>query len=864
MLFKFLRRFLKEEVDEQVRLQEKFAHFRQLLDNNNQALEIMADMEEKLSGDFVFDSNYLYSQVEKVGSQVHGMAAALNLLSQNRFPELLTTCERLQRELQAELQAVATIPETPYILPLTALDREAAPAVGGKMANLGEIGNRIGLPVPPGFAITAWAYQRFLESSHLAADLEARLAGAQIDDLDSLKVLSRELQAMVRQAPLPRDLEDALLQAGRALPTPWVAVRSSAVGEDTDFSFAGQFATLLNVEATRLPEYYKEIVASKFTTRAIFYWKYQRFSVNQLPMAVGVLAMIPSRASCVMFSLDPQAPEDDTVMISAVWGLGKYAVDGTVSPDIFMVSRQPSHPIVTRRVVTKPAALACAPGGGVAEVTLAPDQAAGPCLSDQQVRSLAAIALALEKHFGRPQDIEWTVGEDGAFIILQSRPLRLHAPAFGQEPRAPLRKPQVTPLLDCGLRAVGGAAAWCVHHFSHDDEVSLIPAGAVVVARQPSARLVFVMDRIAAIVTEVGSPTDHMTILAREFRLPTLVEVHGAAKVLQPGQMVTVDADSALIYPGAVAELLARQRPPDEAWTNDPVYQLLRRLLKLISPLHLLDPESPEFQAGNFRSLHDITRFCHEKAMDAMFSPDLDKALESTRISRLQTDLPLNLFILDLGGGLKVSGQKQVSPDDIISLPFKALLRGFHHPEVSWAGQVAPDLKGFISVFANTMYDMGKGERGLGGKSFAIIAENYLNFNSRLGYHFGIVDAFISEERNENYLSFQFKGGAANIDRRERRARLVKCILDHLGFKAHAKGDLVQGRLAKLALPEMEQIMEQAGLLMAFCRQLDLALSSDAVMELVIQAFKQEDYGLKCLRPQTGEDALSGHAEGRR
>jgi len=141
----------------------------------------------------------------------------------------------------------------------------------------------------------------------------------------------------------------------------------------------------------------------------------------------------------------------------------------------------------------------------------------------------------------------------------------------------------------------------------------------------------------------------------------------------------------------------------------------LRHILKSVSRLNLLDPESPEFKAVNCRTLHDITRFCHEKAMDAMFIPDMEKALESHHVSRLKTDLPLNLFILDLGGGLRVTGQDQVTEADITSRPFKALLRGFHHPGVTWAGQVAPDLKGFISVFANTMYDTAKSERGLVG-----------------------------------------------------------------------------------------------------------------------------------------------------
>ncbi len=850
-MFKFLRRFLKEEVDEMSLLREQFGHFRRLLTGNNQALEIMADMEEKLSGEFLFDMGYLKTQTVGLLGSVWGVVTELDLmLGGNRYPELTSVYHRLAEEIRLELAALPSIPETPYVLPLSALNRELAPAVGSKMANLGEIGNRIGLPVPQGFAITATAYKRFLEGAQLTGELETRLARAPIHDLESLEAISLEIQELILRAPLPPDLEEALAQAVQNLPTPWLAVRSSAVGEDSEFSFAGQFATLLNVAAAGLPEHYKRIVASKFTSRAIFYWKYQHFSVSELPMAVGVLAMVPARASGVMFSQDPQAPEADRVLISSVWGLGPYAVDGAISPDLYVVSRQEGHPIKERRVTQKPAALVCQPGGGVAAAALPVKQGNSPSLTDLQARTLTEIALTLEKHFGGPQDIEWTWGEAGNLVILQSRPLRVNTPRFAAAPREHPAEPATPPLLSFGVRAVGGAVAGRVHLFLHDEDVADIPPGAVVVARQPSARLVLAMDRIAAIITEVGSPTDHMTILAREFRIPTLVDVGSATRVLRPGQIVTVDADAARVYPGIVTEVLERQPETTADLRSSPVFQKLGRILKLTNPLNLIDPESADFLAGNCRTLHDLTRFCHEKAMDAMFTPDVERVLDSNRVSRLVTDLPLNLFILDLGGGLKVSGQAQVTEDDIVSRPFKALLRGFHHPRVSWAGQVAPDMKGFISVFANTMYDMGKTERGLGGKSFAIITDSYLNFNSRLGYHFGLVDAYISEERNDNYISFQFKGGAAAIERRERRARLLKRILDDLGFKAQAKSDLVQGRLVKYSLLETEETLEMAGLLMAFCRQLDLALSSDTVLERCLQAFKKEDYSLSCLRPE--------------
>ncbi|MDD5643338.1 MAG: PEP/pyruvate-binding domain-containing protein [Syntrophales bacterium] len=849
MIFRFLRRFLKEEIDEPTRLKLKFEHFRHLLENNTRALEIMADMEEKLSGDFLFDTAYLQTQAERLGDNVCHLVTELNLLTENRYPELRSICQQLREDILRELTATPSIPPTPYVLPLAGLSREMAASVGAKMANLGEMGNRLGLRVPEGFAVTASAYKRFLEASGLEGELAKHLSQARIDDLESLEATSREIQTLVRQAPLPPDLEAALLEAGRAFQGRPLAVRSSAVGEDTELSFAGQFATLLNVDAADLPAHYQEIIASKFTSRAIFYWKYQHFSADELPMAVGCVTLIPARASGVMFSLDPHAPESNTVLISAVWGLGKYAVDGHITPDLYRVSREPDQQITEQRVAAKPVALAPRPEGGTEEVALDPEQARTPCLTPEQIQSLAAIALKLEKHFGHPQDIEWALDASGEIYLLQSRPLRVSAPRFAAEEKESTWEP-VPPLLRFGIRAVGGAAAGRVFLYMRDEDVANIPPGAVVVARQPAAKLVLVMDRIAAILTEAGSPTDHMSILAREFKVPTLVEVGGATRVLHNGQVVTVDADAARVYPGLVSELLEARPRADEDLTANSLFQKLRRILKMATPLNLLDPGSPEFEARNCRTLHDITRFAHEKAMDAMFALDADQSLEPRGCSRLRTDLPLTLFVLDLGGGLRTPGRAWISEDDILSRPFRALLRGFHHPQIRWAGQVAPDLKGFISVFANTMYDMGKAEKGLGGKSFAVITDNYLNFNSRLGYHFAILDAYVSEEKNDNYISFQFKGGAAGVERRERRARLLSEILDDLGFKVQVTGDMVQARMVKYSLLETEQTLELVGLLSAFARQLDLALTSETVAARCFQAFKDADYQLSFLHPE--------------
>ncbi len=845
-MWSFLRRLLREKNDDLEQLRQKFVYFRRLLDNNNLALATMADMEEKASGDYLFDTGYLETQLQNLSTAVAQMIESLHHLTQDRHRELDLVYNEILRKTLLTLKAGPVIPATPPVLWLHQLTKEMASSCGAKMANLGEIRNRLHLPTPNGFVITASAYQQFLAVSGLCQQIEAILQQGDIQDLHGLEQISRRIQTLIQTAALPPILVEAITAAAHRLADGSLAVRSSAVGEDDTFSFAGQFATLLNVPAAAVVEHYKTVVASKFTPQAIFYWKYRGFSVNELPMAVGCLEMVPARVSGVMFSRNPQAPEQETIVITAVWGLGKLAVDGSVPPDIFELQRRAGFPLVHQRLGYKTKALVPQAGGGLREVTLTPEQAAQPCLTPDQLQALAAMALQLEDHFQAPQDIEWALDETGGIKLLQSRPLRLSRPTFrGRRPAKPMVT--VTPLLHQGVRAVGGVAAGTVYILRQEADIPKVPAGAVVVLRQPSSRLVQVMDRIAAILTEVGSPTDHMTILAREFQIPTIVDMPGVLQVLQPGQEVTVDADLAVVYPGIQTELLRQSSPPAESWRQDPVFAKLRSILQYISPLHLLDPASPDFAPGSCRTFHDLTRFCHEKAMDAMFQMDVEASAQAKGVSRFRVDLPINLFVLDLGGGLREPGKPLISEEDILSAPFRALIQGFCHPEVRWAGQVAVDLKGFISVFANTLYDLNKADTTLGGKSFAIITDKYVNFNSRLGYHFGLVDAYVCEERNDNYITFQFKGGAASLDRRQRRAQLLALLLEDMGFKTQVSSDLVRGRLVKYSLEQTLQILLQVGILLAFSRQLDLALVSDAVVQKVVTAFKTGDYGLASL-----------------
>ncbi len=228
----------------------------------------------------------------------------------------------------------------------------------------------------------------------------------------------------------------------------------------------------------------------------------------------------------------------------------------------------------------------------------------------------------------------------------------------------------IEPLLKQGVRAVGGAAGGPVFVLHKEAAIADIPAGGIVVVRQPDSKLVQGHESHCRHLTEVGSPTDHMTILAREFQVPTLVDVTGALESLTTGQEITMDADRALIYPGIIKELLPKSAKKPEPWRDDPLFAKLKKVLTHISPLHLLDPTSPDFQAKSCATLHDITRFCHEKGMDVMFNLDVEQSVQAKGVCRLQSDLPLNLFILDLGGGLLERDKKIITEEDFCSPTF--------------------------------------------------------------------------------------------------------------------------------------------------------------------------------------------------
>ncbi len=839
-------------VDQEAQLSRFRSHhieFRGLLTANNNFLTVVNELEESRTGDALPHPAWVKKQVLRAAVDVHRMVKCLNAISDNRYPKLAERYQAISDELAGRLEGVSGVAPSSWVMDLSETRAEHAWLVGGKMANLGEIQNGVGLPTPPGFTVTAEAYQSII-----------RAHGFLPDETGNLPV-SGDNQPKEEGMTIPETIEMSILDAYDRLSqtlgtTPAVAVRSSAIGEDTAYSFTGQFLTLLNVKRGGLIEAYRKVVESLFSAEAVHYRQLHKLAASAMP--VGFLVMADAVASGVVYTADPSRPEAQVVLVHVVKGLGPSLVDGRTSPETITVERDPELRIGHRRASFQTSIVVSTPDGGVRDVPLPQELASAPCLSDEEVLSLARMAVAIEEHFGSPQDIEWAIDAERRLWLLQSRPLRMAA--FSEEGSLP--PAQGYPLLlEAGDTAFPGVGSGPVVVMDEEGDMDRFPEGAVLAAPRSSPRFVRLMAKAAAIVTDFGGVTGHMAALTREFHVPALLNTRNATNLLKPGIHVTVDTRTHRVYEGRVAELLEAETQrvrEDERLRQDkatPAFRLLNSVSELVLPLNLVDPRSTDFSQEHCRTLHDIARFVHEKSYEEMFR--MGEGMGDLRgvSTVLDVFLPIDLYIIDLGDGINAPpGTKRLKPAHVVSTPLKALLAGMLDKRIPRFGPRPMDLRGFMSIMARHAVTNPEEERTFRDPCYALVSDEYLNYTARVGYHFGVVDTYCGEAINKNYISILFRGGAADYTRRYRRARAISGILEHYGFSTNVRGDALTARLSKRSLQETVAQLEMVGRLLQFFRQMDAAMASEEVVGRVKDAFIAEDFAFWEKQPEPHTD----------
>ncbi len=827
--------------------QTRYHALRLLLAANTKALELMATMEGAANGADLYGMAFVRSHCTAFGVSVFQMVRHLDTLAPEKYDRLFDRLQDIQQQIDQELASGRQPSLAPLVVPLDEVDCQSVDFAGAKMANLGEVATVVGMAVPDGFVISSSAFELLIADNDLQTEIDRLIQVLKPERFDELFALSSRLQQLIMSAKIPQELaaaiETACVHLVEATGASTLALRSSAIGEDSvGASFAGQYQSLLNVRREHLLESYLEVVASKYTPQAMVYRYRRGLRDDDVAMSVGCLQMVDARSGGVAYTGNPGDHRDPNVFISSAWGMPKAIVDGRFASDLFVVAREAPHRVIDRTVGAKITQFVIDPVEGVQRGEVPIENRDEPSLSDDEALTIADHALRLEDHFGTPVDAEWAMTAAGEVVILQCRPL-LQSVSSG--PRsAPADTPEA--LARGGIAASPGTGAGPVHWVRQDSQALSFPEGAVLAVEQPLPRWAALLGRAAAVVAEEGGVAGHLATVARELGVPAILGV-GSLAALVEGAEVTVDASGRAVYPGRIESLLTDPVEPRRPMDGSPIQETLREALQHITPLNLIDPDGIDFRPANCKTLHDITRFCHEQAVREVFAFGTDNPFPEYASKQLHHNVPMQWWVLDLEDGFKhpVTG-RYVHLEDIACGPMLALWDGM--VAVPWDGPPAVSGRGLASILFRATTNPALAtpfKKPYGDRNYFIISKYFVNLQSRFGFHFTNVEALAGPRAEENYLSFSFKGGAADLERRAARARFIGDLLTDLSFVVEITEDVVTARRTGLDWAVVEQALRVVGYLLMHTRQLDMVMNQPAAVEHYRSKMRADIEGLQ-------------------
>jgi pyruvate, water dikinase len=792
-------------------LRHKYDAFRNLLKYDTVSLDLIAELEEISYGRERVDYARIVWLSRRLAVGVKNLIDQLMIMNPTRYIGLPEYFRKVEFYISMGLDLPAPEMNPPFVVPLDNAAQYTG-RTGGKAENLSRVAPVLGVAVPQGFVVTTNAFQYHLESNQLRPKLEQRLRRVSLSNPQEMSRLCGEMQKIVLEAEVPREITQRIEQAAEVLAPEngLFAVRSSATAEDSELSFAGQYQTLINVPPQEVLPAYKQVIASKYGSRAVAYRIRSGLSDIETPMAVLFMPMIEPMVSGVIHTLDLEhcAREcGESLAVFMVAGEGEGLVSGRSTGQRVCLTRTDEPEII---VMDK-----------------------GPEIIDQEaVIRLAKAGLRAEAFFGAVQDLEWVMDRSGRLSVVQCR--RLDTRRFETEHREEQLEQSDSDALVSGLRLISpGVASGPVHRIAGPAEIDDVPDGAVLVVPTLDPELSRIVSTAAAVVSESGSRASHFGQIAREWDLPVLSGLT-ESRGLPQGRVVTVDADRGRVLEGAV-EIKRAKPTKDHDMARTVVGQRLARVMPHIAVLNLTDPGSPEFAPEGCKSMHDFVRFCHEKGVSEMFTLVGKGSRAMAKAKRLDSGLPLAMYVLDLGSGLfDAAAEKQViTPDDIKSSPMSALWWGLSSREAVWDDKLKHlDWEefdrvsgGIVSLDSHLL------------ASYALLAGDYVHLMVRFGYHFSVVDALSGEVPEQNYINFRFKGGGGTMEQRLNRLRFISGVLTSFGFQISTKGDLLDAKVKGHREGENQKRLAVLGILMARTRLMDIALDSASQADQEVDAF---------------------------
>lgn len=791
-----------------------FSKFRRIQKLNTGILELMAEMDRALGGEYIFDRAFLESSVHKLGDSVYQVVYCLNALSENKYVALFERFQSVKDILDDILRGGAGPLASSLTIPYPALGWEMEPLVGMMNICLAEARHRYALRAPDGFVVTAAGCKAFMEANGFSKDyclerdsnsLKEAFAGAAIP-LDLEKAVEREMHALQGRCP------EAIRLSVRPCPTEAHSMEPFPNGID-------------NISPGELLSLCKLALAGYASQAAAWVERDLRVALAvHEAMPVSLIGSIsPHRlpgSNFEAFSITA-APVQDPEAVETYWVNSSPPFD-LLQSDI--LGKDPAlHPEHTARALTSRHKGFYAGSGW-----------AGPGF----LKTVAQSAATIEKMMGASFEMQWGRDESERPVILGISQVcetmeqsHLSADLFDI-----LQGRDI--LLKGGETAQAGISYGKIVHVSENTPAAGVPFGAIAVARKATPQLSLILDRVSALITEIGTPGGHLATIARELRVPAIFGASGALDILGEGTDVTVDAGDRVIYSGRIDPLLSYRASGADLCPTEPEYIVLRSLLRWIRKLNLIDPEDDNFSIENCSTYHDIIHFAHERSIEELIHiQEHANLVNSVPARRLEVDFPLHIYVIDVEEDDPERVPDARQDTQVHSEPLRAFLQGLAFKAL-WEDNPNPSisLQDIFSGLDRTEATLA-GPPEHTGRNLAIIARNYMNLSLHLGYHSSIIDAYLDENPGRNTISFRFAGGFADARRRGRRVALIKNILDKMGFKTTVKGDLLSGYLRWTTKEESTQALSTLGSLTGFTRRLDVSMVSEGSIEDMLRLF---------------------------
>jgi pyruvate,water dikinase len=829
---KLLKKIFSKPKSQDTELLEKirarFNNFMFVLRSNNSTLKIISGLMEKSRGNEPFDSEYISSAVRQIDDNVSKMIRNMVELGGDKYEKLYDLLDEIIRHINFIISNRLDIERDEYTIPLDNLDKESINRAGGKNSRLGEIKARLDLHVPAGFAISAWAYQKFISENNLQERITAELENLDINSYEQLERRSANIRKMIYNASTPADISEAILSAFDDLvqkhPGNYVSMRSSAIGEDSTFSFAGQYKTFLGVRREDLLERYREIIAAKYAPKAIFYYISNSLDESELAMSVSCMMMVDARCAGVVYTRDPVNPHSGRMIINSIYGLGKNLVSGVVNPDVFYIDRR-TLDIIETNISEKKQMLRIDTDGSLYQDHVHGSDRRRPSISITRVRELAEYSRQLEAHFHHPLDIEWAIDRSGTIYILQARPLRMvDLTGDGPEPEIDYSRHKV--LARGGTTVYPGAGSGKIRIVKNRDDISDVRPGMVIAAPNPFPSLITALEQAGALITRTGSIASHLATIAREYHVPSIFGIKDFS-TLEDGMEVTVDATNGYVLEGIEEELIRDLRQQKKPYRYEPRFSKLKKILGYLSPLNLIQPTDKNFSVERCETIHDITRFAHQKALEELYN-SYERMVTRGRVGvRLNSRIPLPLDLIYIDEAPESLAKKKIHDHNLGSEPMQAFWNG-----VIDEGWPTPLPSGVKAISSATGGQSGRSHTQVWSKrSFAVLHKEFMLASLKMGYHFSTIESICSPDSAKNYIKMQFKDGGASLGRRKRRIRLITSVLSHYGFENHSRGDFLDTALYHEEPQQIKEKLFILGRLAMLTKQLDMALSNDQITE---------------------------------